>query len=70
MDRQICSILGFAFASNLAIDYSTGNLYYTAVAEETSQNYIGSWHRKASLRKTLLSILQTPRAILLYPSKG
>ena len=69
-ERHIFSILGPAYVVNLAIDYSTGNLYYTAVAQETSGNYIGSWHRKASLRKTLLSILQTPEGILLYPSKG
>ena len=69
-ERHIFSILGSAYVVDLVIDYSTGNLYYTAEAPETSGNYIGSWHRKASLRKTLLSILQKPRAIVLYPSKG
>nr|XP_022326452.1 low-density lipoprotein receptor-related protein 4-like isoform X2 [Crassostrea virginica] len=61
---------GFAYAYKLAIDYSTGNLYYTAVTSETSENYIGSVHKNASLHKTLLSTLQTPGAIVLYPSKG
>nr|XP_022326442.1 low-density lipoprotein receptor-related protein 4-like [Crassostrea virginica] len=65
--------IGLAFASELAIDYSTGNLYYTGVASETfrnSGNYIGSVHRNASLHKTLLSTPQKPRVICLYPSKG
>ncbi|XP_078326557.1 low-density lipoprotein receptor-related protein 2-like isoform X2 [Crassostrea virginica] len=65
--------IGLAFASELAIDYSTGNLYYTGVASETfrnSGNYIGSVHRNASLHKTLLSTPQKPRGICLYPSKG
>ena len=57
----------------MAIDYSTGNLYYTGVASETfgnSGNYIGSVHRNASLHKTLLSTPQIPMFICLYPSKG
>ncbi|XP_078326559.1 low-density lipoprotein receptor-related protein 2-like isoform X3 [Crassostrea virginica] len=61
---------GFAFADNLAIDYSTGNLYYTAVTPGTSRHYIGSVHRNSSLHKTLLSTDKIPRAIVLYPSKG
>nr|XP_022326444.1 low-density lipoprotein receptor-related protein 6-like isoform X2 [Crassostrea virginica] len=61
--------MGIGFPSELAIDYSTGNLYYTAVAS-TSRSYIGSVHRNTSLHKTLLSTLQTPRVIVLYPSKG
>ena len=62
-------IIGLDFHCELAIDYSTGNLYYTAVAS-TSRSYIGSVHRNTSLHKTLLSTLETPLVIVLYPSKG
>ncbi|XP_056009049.1 low-density lipoprotein receptor-related protein 4-like isoform X1 [Ostrea edulis] len=61
---------GFAYADRLAIDYSTGIIYYTAVGPTPSQSYIGVVHRKISLHKTLLSNLHRPREIVLYPSKG
>eukprot|EP00105_Crassostrea_gigas_P037659 XP_019921807.1 PREDICTED: low-density lipoprotein receptor-related protein 4-like isoform X2 [Crassostrea gigas] len=61
---------GFAYADRLAIDYSTGNLYYTAVGPTTSQSYIGVVHRSTSLHKTLIYNLHSPRDIALYPSKG
>nr|XP_022326450.1 low-density lipoprotein receptor-related protein 4-like [Crassostrea virginica] len=62
--------MGLDFHCELAIDYSTGNLYYTAAASGTGGNYIGSVHRNTSLHKTLLSTLETPLVIVLYPSKG
>lgn len=61
---------GFVHADRLAIDYSTGNLYYTAVGKENIQGYIGAVHRKTHLHKTLINDLQSPRDIALYPSKG
>lgn len=63
-------IPGFVHADRLAIDYSTGNLYYTAVGKENIQGYIGAVHRKTHLHKTLINDLQSPRDIALYPSKG
>nr|XP_022323823.1 low-density lipoprotein receptor-related protein 4-like isoform X2 [Crassostrea virginica] len=62
--------IGVAFASRLAIDYSTGNLYFTAVATTESQSFIGAIHRSLLLHKTVLSNLLSPREIVLYPSKG
>ena len=62
--------LGVAHADRLAIDYSTGNLYYTAVGESASQSFIGAIHRSLLLHKTVLSNLLSPREIVLYPSKG
>lgn len=61
---------GFAYASRLAIDYSTGNVYYTAVGSSAPQSYIGVVHRSKLLHKTLINNLHSPRDIALYPSKG
>ncbi|XP_061184427.1 low-density lipoprotein receptor-related protein 4-like [Saccostrea echinata] len=54
----------------MAIDYSTGNIYYTAVGSTSSQSYIGVIHRTTFQHKTLLSDLHSPREIVVYPSKG
>ncbi|XP_078326898.1 low-density lipoprotein receptor-related protein 6-like isoform X2 [Crassostrea virginica] len=62
--------IGVAHADRLAIDYSTGNLYYTAVGETASQSFIGAIHRSLLLHKTILTNLLYPREIVLYPSKG
>lgn len=62
--------LGFSHADRLAIDYSTGNLFYTAVGPSTSQSYIGVVHRSTSVHKKLIYDLHSPRDIALYPSKG
>ncbi|XP_056012123.1 low-density lipoprotein receptor-related protein 4-like [Ostrea edulis] len=62
--------IGFAYADRMVIDYSTGNIYYTAVGSTPSQSYIGVIHRMNSLHKTLLSNLYSPREIVVYPSKG
>ncbi|XP_062570264.1 prolow-density lipoprotein receptor-related protein 1-like [Saccostrea cucullata] len=61
---------GFAHADRLTIDYSTGNIYYTAVGSSQSQSYIGVIHRRSLLHKTLLTNLHSPREIAVYPSKG
>lgn len=61
---------GFSYALCLAIDYSTGNLYYTAAGETKYQNYIGVIHRATSIHKTLITNLVSPRDIALYSSKG
>ncbi|XP_056013210.1 low-density lipoprotein receptor-related protein 4-like [Ostrea edulis] len=62
--------IGFAYAARMAIDYSTGNIYYTAVGSTRSQSNIGVIHRLNSLHKTLLSNLYSPLDIVVYPSKG
>ncbi|XP_065930460.1 uncharacterized protein [Magallana gigas] len=69
-NKTLLYTTGFAYADRLAIDYSTGNLYYTAVGPTTSQSYIGVVHRATSLHKTLISDLHSPRDITLHPSKG
>nr|XP_022322606.1 low-density lipoprotein receptor-related protein 4-like [Crassostrea virginica] len=61
---------GFAYADRFAIDYSTGNLYYTAKGSNLSRDYIGVVHRSLLLHKVLLSNLNSPMEIVLYPSKG
>uniref|UniRef100_A0A8W8ML28 Sushi domain-containing protein n=1 Tax=Magallana gigas TaxID=29159 RepID=A0A8W8ML28_MAGGI len=69
-NKTLLYTTGFAYADRLTIDYSTGNLYYTAVGPTTSQSYIGVVHRATSLHKTLISDLHSPRDITLHPSKG
>ena len=61
------SFSGSAHVNRLAIDYSTGNLYYTA---EGHQSFIGAIHRSLMLHKTVLSNLLSPTEIILCPSKG
>ncbi|XP_061184425.1 low-density lipoprotein receptor-related protein 2-like [Saccostrea echinata] len=69
-NRSLLYSTGFAFAERLTIDYSTGNIYYSAVASIPSQSYIGVVHRQSFLHKTLLSNLHRPKDIVLYPSRG
>ncbi|XP_062608926.1 low-density lipoprotein receptor-related protein 4-like, partial [Saccostrea cucullata] len=61
---------GFAHAESLTIDYSTGNIYYTAKSFTPSLSYIGVVHRAALLHRTLFSNLHSPGDIVVYPSKG
>lgn len=61
---------GLAFAEDLAIDYSTGNLYYTAEGPTTFQSYIGVVQRSTSFHKTLINYLYKPRGIALHSAKG
>lgn len=65
-----CLFTGAALAYRLAIDYSTGNLFYTAVVPTEYQSYIGVVHRSTSLHKTLIYNLNSPKDITLYISKG
>ena len=58
---------GSAHVNSLAIDYSTGNLYYTAKGH---QSFIGTTHHSFMLHKTELSNLLSPTSIILCPSKG
>nr|XP_034309187.1 low-density lipoprotein receptor-related protein 5-like isoform X3 [Crassostrea gigas] len=62
--------LGLTMVSNLAIDYSTGNLYYTAEGPTKYESYIGVVHRTTFAHKTLISNIFKPNDIALYPSKG
>ncbi|KAL3851779.1 hypothetical protein ACJMK2_015488 [Sinanodonta woodiana] len=56
-----------------AVDYSTGNIYYTAVNKRRSlvrrQNYIGVLSTKGK-HKVLVTGLSFPHGIVVYPSKG
>ncbi|XP_061184434.1 low-density lipoprotein receptor-related protein 4-like [Saccostrea echinata] len=70
-NKTLVYSIGHAFVEGMAIDHSTGNIYYTAVGSTTIQSYIGVVKKRFnSLHKTLLSKLHSPRAIVLYPSKG
>ncbi|XP_062567175.1 low-density lipoprotein receptor-related protein 2-like [Saccostrea cucullata] len=69
-NKTLIYATGFVNADRLAIDYSTGNLYYTAVGPTSSQSYIGVIHRTTFQHNTLLSNLYSPREIVVYPSKG
>ncbi|XP_056013215.1 low-density lipoprotein receptor-related protein 2-like [Ostrea edulis] len=61
---------GPAYPIAIAIDYSTGNIYYTADSMYPNQGYVGVVHRINLLHKTLFSNLYHPRDIVVYPSKG
>ncbi|XP_078323270.1 low-density lipoprotein receptor-related protein 2-like [Crassostrea virginica] len=62
---------GIYSVERMAVDSSTGNLYFTAITQaQPSTGYIGVVHRQLALHKTLISGLQSPRAIALYASKG
>lgn len=67
---QLIKTTGLAYADRLAIDHSTGNLYYTAVGPTTFQSYIGVVQRSTSLHKTLIYYLYKPRGIALHSAKG
>ncbi|KAK3575698.1 hypothetical protein CHS0354_036002, partial [Potamilus streckersoni] len=61
------------FPDRFAIDFSTGNIYYTAVGVNELVNprsgYIAVLSVDA-LHKRLITNLEKPRAIVLHPSKG
>lgn len=69
-DTTVFYTPGFAYAASLDIDYSTGNLYYTAVGPTASQSYIGVVHRATVIHKTLLNNKDSPNDITLCSSKG
>ena len=62
--------LGFEHADRIAIDHSTGNVYYSAIENIESKGYIRVVHKTAYLHKTVLFHLVYPRDIVLHPSKG
>lgn len=49
---KIATFSGLTMVSNLAIDYSTGNLYYTAEGPTKYESYIGVVHRTTFAHKT------------------
>ncbi|XP_078326911.1 low-density lipoprotein receptor-related protein 2-like isoform X1 [Crassostrea virginica] len=61
---------GFEHADRIAIDHSTGNVYYSAIENIESKGYIRVVHKTAYLHKTVLFHLVYPRDIVLHPSKG
>ncbi|XP_062567174.1 low-density lipoprotein receptor-related protein 6-like [Saccostrea cucullata] len=69
-NKSLIYATGFAHATRLTIDYSTGNIYFIAVASAQNQGYIGVVHRKSFLQKTLWTNLQSPSDLVVYPSKG
>lgn len=64
------SVIGFEHADRIAIDHSSGNVYYSAIESKESKGYIRVVHKTASLHKTVLPHLVHPRDIVLHPSKG
>lgn len=60
----------FANAESLAIDYATGNLYFTALAYIKDKSYIGVVHRSTLHHKTLINKLNSPKDISIFTSKG
>ena len=52
------------------MDYTTGHIYFTAVANDAFQSYVGVLHPQRSVYKKLISQLGTPRAIAVHPSAG
>lgn len=67
--------LGFQYSESLALDHSTGNVFFAAVmtpgqVTSTGQDFIRVIHRKLLLQKTLLENLDRPRSIALFSSKG
>lgn len=60
---------GFQYSESLALDHSTGNVFFAAVMTP-GQDFIRVIHRKLLLQKTLLENLDRPRSIALFSSKG
>jgi hypothetical protein len=61
-------VLGYDYPDQLAIDSTTGNLYFTAL--EWYTGYIGVMAGDGSSFRILVSDLDTPREIAVYPKKG
>ncbi|KAL3891043.1 hypothetical protein ACJMK2_003306, partial [Sinanodonta woodiana] len=61
-----------AYARRLAVDYSTGNIYYTAI------NYMHSYRTSSTInvispegkQRILVRGLDYPYGLVVYPSKG
>lgn len=52
------------------MDFTTGHIYFTAVASELYESYVGILHPQKSVHKKLITQLGTPRAIAVHPSAG
>ncbi|KAK3087954.1 hypothetical protein FSP39_012741 [Pinctada imbricata] len=61
---------GMIYPDRIAIDFSTGNLYFTAVSAITMGSYVGVIIPETGEHRQLVTGLFTPRAIALVPDKG
>ncbi|XP_061191588.1 low-density lipoprotein receptor-related protein 6-like [Saccostrea echinata] len=66
----LTTVTGFAYAERMAVDQSTGNIYFTAISSQPNSSYVGVLHRTQLVHKILIHDLQNPRAIVLYSAKG
>ncbi|KAL3890979.1 hypothetical protein ACJMK2_003245 [Sinanodonta woodiana] len=60
------------YTVRLAVDYSTGNIYYTAASGQyyfTTESYIGIVSPDG-MHRVLITGLDDPHGLVLYPSKG
>lgn len=58
------------YPDRIAMDFTTGHIYFTAVASELYESYVGILHPQKSVHKKLITQLGTPRAIAVHPSAG
>ncbi|XP_011412220.3 low-density lipoprotein receptor-related protein 1B [Magallana gigas] len=61
---------GSVYPDRIAMDFTTGHIYFTAVASELYESYVGILHPQKSVHKKLITQLGTPRAIAVHPSAG
>ena len=61
---------GFSDAYDLAIDFSTGNIFFSAVGKEILSSYIGVVHSSSIFYKEVVYLINPPREITVHPSKG
>ncbi|XP_056013099.1 low-density lipoprotein receptor-related protein 2-like [Ostrea edulis] len=61
---------GDIYPDRIAMDYTTGHIYFTAVANDIYESYVGVLHPHRTVHKKLISQLGTPRAIAVHPSAG
>lgn len=62
--------VGSVYPDRIAMDFTTGHVYFTAVASELYESYVGILHPQKSVHKKLITQLGTPRAIAVHPSAG
>lgn len=64
-------IIGFQYSESVAIDFSTGNIYFAAVAfHSKGPDSIRVLNQETLEQKTLITSIYEPRSIALYSSKG
>ncbi|XP_062572883.1 low-density lipoprotein receptor-related protein 1B-like [Saccostrea cucullata] len=61
---------GYVYLDRIAMDFTTGHIYFTAVASDIYQSYVGVLHPQRMVHRKLISQLGTPRAIAVHPSSG